>query len=40
MNKTLAVLTVLAGAITAHAAEPIFIPVKIDGSKHDPAKED
>ncbi|MFV2065398.1 MAG: family 16 glycoside hydrolase [Pirellulales bacterium] len=29
-------MTVLAGAITAHAAEPIFIPVKIDGPKHDP----
>lgn len=37
MNKTVVVLMVLMAAITSHAAEPIFIPVKIDGPKHGPA---
>ena len=36
MNRTLLALTVFGTAIIAYAAEPIFIPVKIDGPKHDP----
>ncbi len=36
MTKTIVLLTVLGAAIAAHAAEPIFIPVKIDGPVHDP----
>ena len=37
LKKTLATPVILAIAIAAaQAGEPIFVPVKIDGPKHDP----
>ncbi|MFV1965402.1 MAG: FG-GAP repeat domain-containing protein [Pirellulaceae bacterium] len=40
MKTLLTCLMTLFVAIAAHAAEPIFIPVKIDGPVHDPANDD